>query len=77
MGARFQNRTFDRFQVTPENQKAYTACKEYAAAFKAQMLPGKGKDGEAVPRSRNATAFSWWEVMAPAKRTWPQLWQTS
>ena len=22
MGARFQNRTFDRFQVTPENQKA-------------------------------------------------------
>ena len=49
MGARFQNRTFDRFQVTPENQKAYTACKEYAAAFKVQMLPGKGKDGEAVP----------------------------
>ena len=49
MGARFQNRTFDRFQVTPENQKAYTACKEYAAAFKAQMLPSKGKDGEAVP----------------------------
>ena len=43
MGARFQNRTFDRFQVTPENQKAYTACKEYAAAFKAQMLPGKGE----------------------------------
>ena len=52
MGARFQNRTFDRFQVTPENQKAYTACKEYAAAFKAQMLPGKGEDGEAVPPQR-------------------------
>lgn len=52
MGARFQNRTFARFQVTPENQKAYTACKEYAAAFKAQMLPGKGEDGEAVPPQR-------------------------
>ena len=52
MGARFQNRTFDRFQVTSENQKAYTACKEYAAAFKAQMLPGKGEDGEAVPPQR-------------------------
>lgn len=38
--------------MTPENQKAYTACKEYAAAFKAQMLPGKGEDGEAVPPQR-------------------------
>lgn len=49
MGARFQNRAFDRFQVTPENQKAYAACKEYAEAFKVQMLPGKGKDGKAIP----------------------------
>lgn len=77
MGARFQNRTFDRFQVTPENQKAYTACKEYAAAFKAQMLPGKGEDGEAVPAAGAQRPFLGGEAMAPAKHTWPQPLQMS
>lgn len=39
MSARFQLRTFDRFQVTEENQRALRACKQYADTFR-DKLPG-------------------------------------
>ena len=39
MSARFQLRTFDRFQVTDENQRALRACKQYADTFR-DKLPG-------------------------------------
>lgn len=34
MGERFKNRTFDNFNVTPENRVAFNNCKKYAEAFK-------------------------------------------
>lgn len=45
---RFQNRTFDRFEITPENRKAYQAAKRYADSF-AIMLPQKDERGNVIP----------------------------
>lgn len=39
VNARFLLRTFDRFQVTEENQRALRACKQYADTFR-DKLPG-------------------------------------
>ena len=48
MGGRFQNRTFDRWQMTEENRKAFGTCKRYADAFD-MMLPTKGAGGSVQP----------------------------
>lgn len=48
MRGRFQNRTFDRWEVTPENRRAFGTCKRYADSFDI-MLPTKGKDGRPQP----------------------------
>ena len=45
---RFANRTFDRFEVTDLNRKAYEKCKRYADSFDI-MLPGKDERGRATP----------------------------
>lgn len=45
---RFQNRTFDRFQVNEENRKAYQAAKRYADSFPA-MLPTRDDRGNIEP----------------------------
>lgn len=46
MGGRFQNRTFERWELTEQNRRAYNICRRYADAFKALMLPEK--DGNSV-----------------------------
>lgn len=46
--ARFRNRTFDKFEVTPENRKAYGVAKRYADDF-ADRLPSKDKKGNIIP----------------------------
>lgn len=43
MSARFQLRTFDRFQVTDENERALRACKQYADTFR-DKLPGRNSE---------------------------------
>ena len=48
MRARFLTRTFERFSVTEENVRAYTAAKHYVDRFDA-MLPKKDKDGKYCP----------------------------
>ena len=48
MGGRFQNRTFDRWEMTEENRKAFGTCKRYADAFD-MMIPAKGRDGKVEP----------------------------
>lgn len=45
---RFQTRTFDRFEVNKENQKAYQAAKRYADSFP-MMLPTKDERGNTTP----------------------------
>lgn len=45
---RFANRTFDRFEVTDINRKAYEKCKRYADSFPI-MLPTKDERGNVVP----------------------------
>lgn len=48
MGGRFQNRTFDRWEITEENRKAFGVCKRYADSFDI-MLPEKDEKGRARP----------------------------
>ncbi len=48
MRARFQNRTFDRWEMTEQNREAFATCKRYADSFDI-MLPSKGKDGRPRP----------------------------
>lgn len=48
MNARFQRRTFETFQITPENTAAARACKAYADAFREklpQVNPDPGRNG--------------------------------
>lgn len=48
MSARFQLRTFDRFQVTDENERALRACKFYADNFRDKLPslnPEPGRNG--------------------------------
>lgn len=44
MGARFLRRTFDTFQITPENRKAAETARKYAENFEA-LLPRPGEPG--------------------------------
>lgn len=46
--ARFRSRTFDKFQVTPENRKAYGVAKRYADNF-TDKLPKKDSRGHTTP----------------------------
>ncbi len=48
MRGRFQNRTFDRWQMTEQNRRAFSTCKRYADAF-GLMQPGKDDQGRAKP----------------------------
>ena len=48
MRGRFQNRTFDRWEVTQENRRAFGTCKRYADAFR-MMQPTKDAAGRAQP----------------------------
>jgi len=48
MRARFQTRTFERWEMTKENYEAFTICKQYADTFK-QMLPAKDATGRPKP----------------------------
>lgn len=48
---RFQNRTFERFQVNDENRKAYQSAKRYADSFPI-MLPTKDERGNVVPPAK-------------------------
>lgn len=59
MGARFQSRTFQRFQITRDNEKAYNAAKRYADSF-AVMLPTKDAQGRVKPpqKERNGLFIS-------------------
>lgn len=49
MGVRFLRRTFETFEVTKENQKAYTMAKKYADSFENLMpkygMPEPGRNG--------------------------------
>lgn len=40
LGARFQDRTFETFQVTAENRSAYEKCREYARGLNRQTQMG-------------------------------------
>lgn len=42
MGDRFLRRTFETFEVTKENQKAYTMAKKYADSFQ-NLMPKRGQ----------------------------------
>ena len=54
IGGRFQNRTFERFEVTQENRRAFNQCKRYADAFTELMLPSKEGYGVKPPaKERN------------------------
>lgn len=48
---RFQNRTFDRWQVTQQNRRAFNTCKRYADSFEL-MLPTKGQGGKIAPPAK-------------------------
>lgn len=48
MRGRFQNRTFERWQMTGQNSRAFSTCKRYADAFQL-MRPGKDERGRAKP----------------------------
>lgn len=56
---RFLNRTFDRFEVTNVNRKAYSAAKRYADSFPI-MLPAKDRRGRITPpaKERNGLFIS-------------------
>lgn len=45
---RFRNRTFEKFEVTPENRKAFNAAKRYADTFY-DMMPKKDERGNITP----------------------------
>ncbi len=45
---RFINRTFERFEITDMNRRAYEKCKRYADSFSI-MLPGKDERGNVTP----------------------------
>jgi len=48
MRGRFQNRTFDRWEITEQNRRVFATCKKYADSFDI-MLPTKGRDGRLQP----------------------------
>lgn len=48
MRGRFQNRTFERWEMTEENRKAFWTCKRYAGAFE-RMRPRTDAQGRAQP----------------------------
>ena len=48
MKGRFQNRTFDRWEMTEQNRRAFATCKRYADAFDI-MRPRKDDHGRAQP----------------------------
>lgn len=56
---RFLNRTFERFEVTNINRKAYSAAKRYADSFPI-MLPSKDERGHITPpaKERNGLFIS-------------------
>ena len=56
---RFLNRTFERFEVTDVNRKAYGAAKRYADSFPI-MLPSKDERGRVTPpaKERNGLFIS-------------------
>lgn len=45
---RFRNRTFEKFEVTPENKKAYGVTKRYADSFP-ERLPKNDERGNVTP----------------------------
>lgn len=48
INARFLRRTFETYQVTPDNQRAFRACKSYAETFRDKLLinnPDPGRNG--------------------------------
>lgn len=51
MRGRFQNRTFERWQMTEQNRRAFSTCKRYADAF-SLMQPGKDDQGRAKPPAK-------------------------
>lgn len=48
LGGRFQGRTFERFQVTEYNRRAYNAARRYAERFR-EMLPTRDDIGRLQP----------------------------
>lgn len=48
MKGRFQQRTFDRWEMTEQNKRAFGTCKRYADSFRL-MQPGKDDQGRAKP----------------------------
>lgn len=48
MRGRFQNRTFERWELTEGNRRAYGTCKRYADSF-SMMRPRKDDHGRAIP----------------------------
>lgn len=48
MRGRFQHRTFDRWEVTEQNRRAFGTCKRYADSFEI-MLPTKDRAGRPQP----------------------------
>lgn len=49
MKGRFQQRTFDRWEMTEQNRRAFATCKRYADSFAALMQPRKDDHGRAQP----------------------------
>ena len=49
MKGRFQQRTFDRWEMTEQNRRAFATCKRYADSFTALMQPRKDDHGRAQP----------------------------
>jgi len=45
---RFRNRTFDKFEITPENKRAYGVAKRYADSFM-ERLPKRNERGVITP----------------------------
>jgi len=56
---RFQNRTFERFEINRENRRAYQAAKRYADSFDI-MIPAKNEMGRVTPpaKERNGLFIS-------------------
>lgn len=57
IGGRFQNRTFERFEITQDNRRAFGQCKRYADAFTELMLPIKDGSSVKPPRKERNGIF--------------------